>query len=325
MKEINLDEHNIETMSQDLELVAICNLIVNQFNERVIDGVSKPNLLRDFVRPFIYEMVQSKTNESALKSLENNSFSDPNVKYWYAENYIEGDYVKQNNNGGWMDESYTDEALIAQALSHFSWQITRGYMIMVDIQGVGNSLTDPVIHCLDKTRFDSSNFGYEGILKFFQTHQCNGYCNQLGLLHPRTSGKPPKGFQFFSSEKFNPKPMNEFQKIFKLCDLCKHSFETKTGEFYDNTVSGMPTWCSSCITLDRETMQETACKSCDKTIKHSLHWYKMMRSDPYTTCKSCTKSAKKTEAMERDQISKVEAEDVEKVTNDQCELEQIVS
>ena len=59
MKEINLDEHNIKTMSQDLELVAICNLIVNQFNERVIDGVSKPNLLRDFVRPFIYEMVKN--------------------------------------------------------------------------------------------------------------------------------------------------------------------------------------------------------------------------------------------------------------------------
>jgi len=53
-----------------------------------------------------------------------------------------------------MDESYNDEALIAQALSHFSWQITRGYMIMVDIQGVGNVLTDPVIHCLDKSRFD---------------------------------------------------------------------------------------------------------------------------------------------------------------------------
>jgi len=133
MKEINLDEHNIMTMSQDLELVAICNLIVNQFNERVIDGVSKPNLLRDFVRPFIYEMVQSKQNDNALKLKDSKSFNDPNVKFWYAENYIEGDYVKQNNNGGWMDESYSDEALIAQALSHFSWQITRGYMIMVDI------------------------------------------------------------------------------------------------------------------------------------------------------------------------------------------------
>ena len=65
MKEINLDEHNIKTMSQDLELVAICNLIVNQFNERVIDGVSKPNLLRDFVRPFIYEMVKNKQNDNA--------------------------------------------------------------------------------------------------------------------------------------------------------------------------------------------------------------------------------------------------------------------
>ena len=63
MKETNLDEYNIKAMSQDLELVAICNLIVNSFNERVIDGVSKPNLLRDFVRPFIYEVAYYNTNK----------------------------------------------------------------------------------------------------------------------------------------------------------------------------------------------------------------------------------------------------------------------
>jgi len=30
------------------------------------------------------------------------------LKYFYAENYIEGDYVKQNNNGGWMSDSSSD-------------------------------------------------------------------------------------------------------------------------------------------------------------------------------------------------------------------------
>jgi len=62
MKEINLDQYNVENMSLDLELVAICNLIVNQFNERVIDSVTKPDLLRDFVRPFIFEILDNKQN-----------------------------------------------------------------------------------------------------------------------------------------------------------------------------------------------------------------------------------------------------------------------
>jgi vacuole morphology and inheritance protein 14 len=46
-------------------------------------------------------------------------------------------------------------------------------MMIVDLQGVGNVLTDPQIHCLDKQRFGKGNLGYEGMLMFFNTHQCN--------------------------------------------------------------------------------------------------------------------------------------------------------
>jgi hypothetical protein len=101
-------------------LVAICNLIVNQFNERVIDSVTKPDLLRDFVRPFIFEILDNKQNQYWFNK-EGSHMKNDKLKYFYAENYIEGDYVKQNNNGGWMSDSSSDEALIAQALSHFSW------------------------------------------------------------------------------------------------------------------------------------------------------------------------------------------------------------
>jgi vacuole morphology and inheritance protein 14 len=116
-KQIYLNEYNIESMKEDLEITSICNLIVGQFNDRVIDKVSQPDLLRDFVRTFIYEIL------------------DPNasLKYYFAENYIKGDYQKQNNNGGWTANSFTEDAQLAQALSHFSWQLTRGYLIIVDI------------------------------------------------------------------------------------------------------------------------------------------------------------------------------------------------
>ena len=57
--------------------MSICSLITRSFNERLIDKVSKPELLRDFVRPFIYE-IKEKTD----------------LKYYFAENFIKGEYKK---------------------------------------------------------------------------------------------------------------------------------------------------------------------------------------------------------------------------------------
>ena len=58
----------------------------------MIDKVSHPNVLRDFIRPFIYEILNKKE-----------------LQYYLAENFIEGEYKKQNNNGGWT-ASYSEES-----------------------------------------------------------------------------------------------------------------------------------------------------------------------------------------------------------------------
>ena len=44
----------------------------------MIDKVSQPHLLRDFVRPFIYEIKEGNSD----------------LKYYFAENLIEGEYKK---------------------------------------------------------------------------------------------------------------------------------------------------------------------------------------------------------------------------------------
>jgi hypothetical protein len=56
--------------------------------------------------------------------------------------------------------------------------------MVVDLQGVSNVLTDPQIHCIDKKRFGAGNLGYEGMLRFFNTHSCNKYCKILDLINP---------------------------------------------------------------------------------------------------------------------------------------------
>ena len=96
-KQIDLKQYNVASMSQELEQTSICSLITRKFNERMIDKVSQPHLLRDFVRPFIYEIKEGNSD----------------LKYYFAENLIEGEYKKQNNNGGWISNSYSDESQIA--------------------------------------------------------------------------------------------------------------------------------------------------------------------------------------------------------------------
>ena len=48
--------------------------------------------------------------------------------------------------------------------------------MIVDLQGVGNVLTDPQIHCLDRSRFGKGNLGYKGMMMFFNSHHCNEHC-----------------------------------------------------------------------------------------------------------------------------------------------------
>jgi vacuole morphology and inheritance protein 14 len=70
-------------------------------------------------------------------------------KFMYGENFIPGKYQKYNNNAGYaangaaLGVKNSKQSMMAQALSHFSWQLTEGYLMIVDLQGVGNILTDP--------------------------------------------------------------------------------------------------------------------------------------------------------------------------------------
>jgi len=97
-----------------------------------------------------------------------------------VENLIEGDYVKYNSNSGFVAG---DDAMryTPQAFSHYTFELTRGYKICVDIQGVGDLYTDPQIHTLDGEAYGEGNLGLRGMALFFRTHECNDLCTRLGL------------------------------------------------------------------------------------------------------------------------------------------------
>jgi hypothetical protein len=63
-----------------------------------------------------------------------------------------------------------------------------GHLLVNDLQGVGNLLTDPAIQTHDDTWFELSdtNLGKDGFKFFFAVHECNSFCSKLGLKSNRT-------------------------------------------------------------------------------------------------------------------------------------------
>ncbi|KAF2269180.1 hypothetical protein CC78DRAFT_529421 [Lojkania enalia] len=102
------------------------------------------------------------------------------------EPFIEGTYIKYNNNSGYVNNDNPEDRFnqAAQAFSHFTFERSQGYFLVADLQGVGYVLTDPAIHTLDRKRFmlADTNLGEEGFKFFFATHQCNDICRKLGLM-----------------------------------------------------------------------------------------------------------------------------------------------
>mmetsp|Transcript_20175 Transcript_20175/g.43555 ORF Transcript_20175/g.43555 Transcript_20175/m.43555 type:complete len:390 (+) Transcript_20175:205-1374(+) len=109
------------------------------------------------------------------------SSKPPYVKV-LAEPFIEK-YRKFNSNTGWADTK-TDWACVMQAISHYSFHVSKGNLLLCDLQGGvfrdGAVLTDPVV--MSYTReYGPTDLGRRGIQNFFANHQCNQYCRDYWL------------------------------------------------------------------------------------------------------------------------------------------------
>ncbi|XP_034266123.1 transient receptor potential cation channel subfamily M member 6 isoform X4 [Pantherophis guttatus] len=100
------------------------------------------------------------------------------------EKYMTGEFRKYNNNNG--DEITPSNLLeeVMLAFSHWSYEYTRGELLVLDLQGVGENLTDPsVIKPEDKQgmTFGPANLGEEAFKNFISKHCCNSCCRKLKL------------------------------------------------------------------------------------------------------------------------------------------------
>lgn len=97
-----------------------------------------------------------------------------------------GEFRKYNNNNG--DEIAPTNTLeeLMLAFSHWTYEYTRGELLVLDLQGVGENLTDPsVIKPEDKQSrgmvFGPANLGEDAIRSFIAKHRCNSCCGKLRL------------------------------------------------------------------------------------------------------------------------------------------------
>ncbi|XP_077570184.1 transient receptor potential cation channel subfamily M member 7-like isoform X1 [Stigmatopora nigra] len=106
---------------------------------------------------------------------------------WFAiEECITGEFRKFNNNNG--DEiaptNLLEETMLA--FSHWTYEYTRGELLVLDLQGAGEILTDPsVIKSGEKGSYDMifgpANLGDDAIRNFRAKHRCNSCCRKLKL------------------------------------------------------------------------------------------------------------------------------------------------
>jgi len=262
-------EYTIDNLSREIETIVISQHIANEFNDRIINHIENTKLLLNFVNCYIYEVKE---------------YDNPHNLY-AVENYIEGMYEKYNNNAGWISDNLTELSLVVQAFSHFSWQYTKGYMMIVDLQGVGGKLTDPQIHCINQRKFGKGNLGYYGILKFFLTHYCNEYCMKLNLVHPRKKIEIKDDFSFFVDKYIIPN--YDFEIITRLCDLCRLPMDITAGEAFKKRKVCEEIFCRVCIKGIKSTLKEEKCIDCNEIFKASEFGFKMKRTDFPQRCGIC--------------------------------------
>ncbi|XP_016898711.1 transient receptor potential cation channel subfamily M member 6 isoform X3 [Cynoglossus semilaevis] len=112
---------------------------------------------------------------------------------WFTiERNMTGHFRKYNNNTGEeIDPCCTlEETLLA--FSHWTYQFSNRELLVLDLQGVGEELTDPTVVMAENQSgnrnellFGADNLGDAAIKSFLQNHCCTSCCYLLGLTERR--------------------------------------------------------------------------------------------------------------------------------------------
>mmetsp|Transcript_38898 Transcript_38898/g.111160 ORF Transcript_38898/g.111160 Transcript_38898/m.111160 type:complete len:329 (-) Transcript_38898:2639-3625(-) len=211
-----------------------------------------------------------------------------------VEPHIEGTYVKYNNNIGWVSNEIGAD--LAQAFSHWTFDFTGCYLMVVDLQGVRKIYTDPQIHCKETRRFGVGNMGERGMSAFFASHECNEVCKRLGLRHP---ADPSLHGRISLALKSHIPAVIDVSDDLALrgrhvrdahleisCELCGAVFEVNGHRYLKLHKKKRDICCLDCEARPGETL-DAECDRCGRTFAFAPYWYLMRGVKEPTTCREC--------------------------------------
>ena len=170
----------------NLEVQTVASKLALDFNSQLLRCTGEPNIKIKYL--------MAKVVRTYLE--------DTTPRFMAYEKRFRGatpEMVKYTNNLDFsinpetLDEEGRKRLAMAIAFSHFTYDVTGGYLLVCDLQGIVTTngkgepillLTDPAIHCPKHIRFGKTNLGLTGINRFFKKHICNKYCSALGLKKP---------------------------------------------------------------------------------------------------------------------------------------------
>uniref|UniRef100_A0AAY5EAY3 non-specific serine/threonine protein kinase n=1 Tax=Electrophorus electricus TaxID=8005 RepID=A0AAY5EAY3_ELEEL len=139
---------------------------------------------------FAFNQIRPKTIPYSPRFLEVFLLYCHSAGQWFAiEECITGEFRKFNNNNG--DEivptNLLEETMLA--FSHWTYEFTRGELLVLDLQGAAISLVDWVLYSLNALNsfrsydmvFGPANLGDDAIRNFRTKHHCNSCCRKLKL------------------------------------------------------------------------------------------------------------------------------------------------
>ncbi|EPY36644.1 myosin-heavy-chain kinase [Strigomonas culicis] len=181
------------------EMQHLCAEIVRQFNCAPYTGLEKPC---HRVQPeMIICSIVAVNREDIPDHLYNSRMgffsyhtTDSDRVLFAMEPKLVGHFTKYNSNFGKRYSSNEFPLTVpvqrhrrfrvfqaAEALSHFSLIQSGGGLLLCDLQGVEDRLTDPELHTYNQKGMGIGNMGPEGIRRFVEGHVCSKVCRLIGL------------------------------------------------------------------------------------------------------------------------------------------------
>ena len=203
------EDSTFSIYQQHLEVQAIAQYLAQRFN------TDHQQLLMNSILISYADasLVQSKRRPTNIYQMEIRMHQE-----WY----------KWNNNSGGV--SLTEYSTVLQAFSHWTYHVTDGRLMIVDLQGVKADhiylLTDPAMHCDDILRFRETrtNLGVKGMHEFFRTHVCNSICASLSrpviinsmpvdIFNEFTSKQDRQITMTFESSSSSDRQLDDFENV----------------------------------------------------------------------------------------------------------------